>query len=332
VPITDISSLSITGDTGNDVVEIGTPLPFDPVFTGGGGTDRLTIDTGNRTFSGDLLSSLIEELVVGGTSNVTFTVPQHLSALTLNGTSHVTLAVGTGQLIDTNALTIAAGAFLNLGDGDMIVHTASIAARNAMLAAIVNSIKSSRNATPRWSGPGITDALAVTNPLVTVAAIGNVDNNGTLLKNTFDGVVVNANAVLVKTTYYGDADVDGDVDADDYAAIDAGFAQNLTGWFNGDNDYSGGKPNADDYFRTDRSFSGQGSPLGPPAAVAPASSETISEPQAPLSGSVSASSTDSSVVAPATFSSVPVAAVDTATTATLVTKKNKKHAPRTFDL
>jgi Ca2+-binding RTX toxin-like protein len=77
VPITDISSLAIAGDLGNDVVELGTPLPFDPVFTGAGGTDRLTIDIGNRTFSGDLLGSGIEELVLGGSSNVTFTVPQH---------------------------------------------------------------------------------------------------------------------------------------------------------------------------------------------------------------------------------------------------------------
>jgi hypothetical protein len=327
VPITDISSLSITGDTGNDVVEVGTPLPFDPIFTGGAGTDRLVIDTGNRTFSGDLLASLIEELVVGGTSNVTFTVPQHLSSLTLNNTARLTLANGTGQLIDTNALAIAAGALLDLGDGDMIVHTASAAARQTMLDTIVAKIKSSRNAAPRWSGAGITDALAAGNPLVTVAAIGNVDNNGTLLKSTFDGVAVNSSAVLVKTTYYGDHDLDGDVDADDYAAIDAGFAQSLAGWFNGDNDFSGGRPNSDDYFRMDQAFSGQGAPLGAPsAAPAPAAAETIVQPQAPLAETVTVASTNPTAVAPGTFA----VAVNTATTAAATAKKTKKHA-RPFD-
>jgi len=287
----------------------------------------LVIDIGNRTFAGDLLGNGIEELVLGGTSNVTFTVPQHLSALTLNNTAHLTLASGTGQLIDTSALTLAAGAILDLGDGDMIVHTASAAARQTMLNSIVTSIKSSRNASPRWSGAGITDALAVSNPLVTVAAIGNADNAGAALKTTFDGVSVNANAVLVKTTYYSDHDLDGDVDADDYAAIDAGFAQNLTGWFNGDNDYSGGKPNSDDYFRIDRTFSGQGSPLGQPA-VAPAAAETIVQPQAPLSATVTAS-TDT--VTPTTFASGPALSVNTATTVAATTKKNKKHEARSFE-
>ncbi|HEV8378105.1 MAG TPA: hypothetical protein VGP99_04595, partial [Tepidisphaeraceae bacterium] len=240
----------------------------------------------------------------------------------------LTLASGTGQFIDTSALVMAAGAVLDLGDGDMIVHTASAAARQAMLDIIVTKIKLSRNASPRWSGPGITDALAAGNPLVTVAAIGNVDNNGNPLKTTFDGVTVNGNAVLVKTTYYGDHDVDGDVDADDYAAIDAGFAQNLTGWFNGDNDYSGGKPNSDDYFRMDLAFSGQGAPLGAPQA-APAT-ETVQQPQAPLAETVTVSSNDTTDVAPGTFASEPALAVNTATTAA-ATKKTKKHAARSFD-
>src|SRR5205823_7656377 len=69
VPISDISSLSITGDTGNDVVELGTTLPFDPVFTGGGGTDRLTVDVGTKTIASDLQTSQIEELVLNGSSN-----------------------------------------------------------------------------------------------------------------------------------------------------------------------------------------------------------------------------------------------------------------------
>jgi len=120
------------------------------------------------------------------------------------------------------------------------------------------------------------------------------------------------------------------VDADDYAAIDAGFAQNLTGWFNGDNDYSGGKPNSDDYFRIDRTFSGQGSPLGAPAA-APASADTTVQPQAALSATVTSSSDATTALAPGTFASGPTLAVNTATTVAATTKKNKKHETRPFD-
>ena len=46
-------------------------------------------------------------------------------------------------------------------------------------------------------------------------------------------------AVLVKYTYYGDADFSGLVTFDDYARIDAGFSGSHTGWLNGDFDGSG---------------------------------------------------------------------------------------------
>lgn len=330
-PINEISSLTITGDTGNDVVELGTTLPFEPVFTGGGGTDRLVVDVGSKNFTADLLGSGLEELVAGGTSNITFTVAQHLSALTLNNTARVTLASGTGQFIDTSALTLAAGAVLDLGDGDMIVHTASAAARQAMLDSIVTRIKSARDFSPRWGGPGITSALAAGNPLVTLAAIGNANVVGNPIYTNFDGLLVNANVVLVKNTYIGDRDLDGDVDADDYAGIDAGFAQNLTGYYNGDFNYSGGKPNSDDYFLIDRTYSGQGAPLGAPEAVAPAPApvETVAEPVAPLSETITRTST--AVAEPGTFSVMPVGAANTTTTAASVQKKSKKRAARSFE-
>jgi len=67
--------------------------------------------------------------------------------------------------------------------------------------------------------------------------------------------------VLVVYTYQGDLDINGEINADDYARIDAGSAQQLTGYTWGDIDYSGGSPGPDDYFQIDRSFSDQSWPL-----------------------------------------------------------------------
>jgi len=39
--------------------------------------------------------------------------------------------------------------------------------------------------------------------------------------------------VLVKYTYYGDANLDGQVDGSDYSLIDNGYLNHLTGWYNG---------------------------------------------------------------------------------------------------
>ena len=46
----------------------------------------------------------------------------------------------------------------------------------------------------------------------------------------------------------------------DYALIDNGFNYSLTGWFNGDFDYSG-TINGTDYALIDNAFNAQGSPL-----------------------------------------------------------------------
>ncbi|HEV8292257.1 MAG TPA: hypothetical protein VGP94_10050, partial [Tepidisphaeraceae bacterium] len=96
------------------------------------------------------------------------------------------------------------------------------------------------------------------------------------LYSTFDGQPVDINSILVKYTYDGDANADGQINADDYAAIDTGFATHATGYRNGDFNYSGGQPNSDDYFTIDRAYSDQGAVLGevPTAPQAPLAQET----------------------------------------------------------
>jgi hypothetical protein len=56
---------------------------------------------------------------------------------------------------------------------------------------------------------------------------------------TFAGEAIDSTAILVKYTYYGDADFNGVVNFDDYSRTDAGFLNNRTGWLNGDFDGNG---------------------------------------------------------------------------------------------
>jgi hypothetical protein len=57
----------------------------------------------------------------------------------------------------------------------------------------------------------------------------------------------------MKYTYFGDANLDGQVNGTDYTAIDNGFNAGLTGWNNGDFNYDG-LINGDDYVLIDNSF------------------------------------------------------------------------------
>ena len=58
---------------------------------------------------------------------------------------------------------------------------------------------------------------------------------------------------LVRYTIYGDADLNGVVNFDDYARTDNGFLNNRTGWVNGDYDYNN-LINFDDYSLIDLAF------------------------------------------------------------------------------
>jgi hypothetical protein len=65
----------------------------------------------------------------------------------------------------------------------------------------------------------------------------------------------------VKFTYYGDTDLNGRVNFDDYVRTDNGFQQPSGRWINGDFDYSG-QVNFDDYVLIDFAFNNQNGTLG----------------------------------------------------------------------
>jgi hypothetical protein len=78
--------------------------------------------------------------------------------------------------------------------------------------------------------------------------------------------------VLVKYTYYGDANLDGAVTSADYSRIDSGYLADVsspgsvTGWFNGDFNYDG-QINGSDYTLIDNAFNTQGTAIAAEIAV-----------------------------------------------------------------
>ena len=72
----------------------------------------------------------------------------------------------------------------------------------------------------------------------------------------FNGRLIDPTTTLIKYTYYGDADFNGQVNFDDYSRIDNGFSTNKTGWLNGDFD-GNGVISFDDYSLIDLAFNTQ---------------------------------------------------------------------------
>ncbi len=161
---------------------------------------------------------------------------------------------------------------LDLTNNSMIVHNGSASAITSEIAVGYNG--------GHWNGAvGITSSTAAG---TTNTALGvELNSNGSAaLLSTFEGQPVTSTDVLVKYTYFGDANLDGVVNGSDYTLIDNGFNNNLTGWHNGDFNYDG-VVNGDDYTLIDNAFNTQGAQITGIAAeqiASPSASVAVPEP------------------------------------------------------
>jgi predicted outer membrane repeat protein len=181
-----------------------------------------------------------------------------------------------GPLV-VNNLTIVTGGTLDLGSGELVVQGGDLAAITADLASGYD------NGT--WTGTGIISSAAESDSthLTALGVIINNDGSGNPLYGSgavlgsFDGFDPSLNDVLIKYTYYGDADLDGKVDGSDYTRVDNGYLNRITGWLNGDFNYDGAV-NGSDYTLIDNAFNTQGASLSASIAA------QVASPAAELSG------------------------------------------------
>jgi fibronectin type 3 domain-containing protein len=278
----------ILGTTGNDSLSVnssvatfnGVPIYYTSAsgitFDGGAGHDTLTQAAGAAplTFGG---TSVNDTLIVNG-GLYTFAaptagsgiVPLELGTLSIAPGAEAVLANATAHtdrtVLQLNSLCIAGSTgnwlgTLDLGGNDLDLATGGLGqTTNQILLGYRQGA---------WTGKGIISSLAAANAsgLTTLGAIVNnvggttpLYGSGTAL-GLFDGLNPAATDVLVKYTYYGDANLDGKVDASDYSRIDNAFATGgKSGWFNGDFNYDG-VIDGSDYTLIDNAFNSQGAAL-----------------------------------------------------------------------
>ena len=187
----------------------------------------------------------------GTGTEVRFGATQHLAGLNLTAGANAQLLADGTRVLATRALLIDANnAQLDLIDNDLIVRygvqnpTSDIAAW----------IKSGFN-DYAWSGSGITSSAAANDPNQRTAL--GVMNNSLYGYGDWSGQTgLDGNEVLVKFTWYGDADLNGEVNYDDYLQWEGGLGGSGTGWLYGDFDYNG-EVNYDDYLMWEGALGGQ---------------------------------------------------------------------------
>lgn len=239
--------------------------------TGGGGADTLAIQGSSPALLNDAgADGTTLAITVSSNAALSFGPTENLASLSI-GSGATASMLGTGRILVTGSLAISGSndawqGQLDLGSNDLIVHNVDAPTAAASLATMTNQLKSGFNAgNGYWNGPGIASTAAAGDSryLKTLGVILN-NNNDTPIYNTFDGQGVLGTDVLIKYTYYGDADLNGKVDGTDYSMIDVGFNSQsgdtpLSGWTNGDFNYDG-KINGSDYSLIDNAFNMQSGP------------------------------------------------------------------------
>jgi fibronectin-binding autotransporter adhesin len=215
--------------------------------------------------------------------------------ITLNDGSTLAVSIGSSPAIGVTHGVLTATSISNTGSGtlDLARNDLDVTSQPGTLAAIT-ALVAAGYSNGTWSGPGITSSVAAadTTHLTALGVIVNNNGgsnplygNGGTIASTFDGITPAATDILVKYTYYGDANLDGTVDGSDYSRIDSGFLSQLTGWYNGDFNYDG-VINGSDYTLIDNAYNTQGASLaaaiaGPTAQIAGGSSASaVPEPAA----------------------------------------------------
>jgi hypothetical protein len=182
------------------------------------------------------------------------------AGLTVNAGTVQVLANGTNAgASEIGTLSIAGGATptaaLDLNDNDLVVS-------NTTSSVVTGAIAFARHG-GAWDRPGLTSSAArtQTNHATTLGVLSAAEYNSVGGTGSFSGQPYTTGDVLVKYTWYGDTDLNGKVNFDDYVRTDNGFNNHLTGWLNGDFD-GNGQVNFDDYVLIDLAFNTQSGTLG----------------------------------------------------------------------
>ena len=177
------------------------------------------------------------------------------------------LAMEAGSTLDLAHLNLhVSGVLANAGTLDLTTSNLVVDYDTTSPMAAIAAMVASGLSGGTWNGMGITSADAAAEP-DGLTAVGVLDNTDEKVggKTAFEGEPVDATAVLVKYTWWGDANLDGVVDANDYDVIDKNFLftpePDNMGWWTGDYNYDG-VIDANDYDRIDRAFLFQAGPLG----------------------------------------------------------------------
>ena len=226
---------ALNGGDGNDTLTGG---QGDGSINGGPQTDTINVIGNTTVLPGDGGDSVnVNTRGAGPAAHAVFESTQRIGALTIGGGGVATLTPGGGKVLTVTSLAITGSGKLDLNDNALIVDYSPPAA--SPIAAIQSLLRTGFNG-GAWNGSGIMSSLGEPSRF----ALGFAEAADAAVNGEFAGQAVDATAVLVKFTLYGDATLDGSVDFNDLASLAQNYNTPVSAaargsWSRGDFTYDG---------------------------------------------------------------------------------------------
>lgn len=206
-----VEAFSIVSGSGNDSFSIQNPTGTTTTTNAGGGLNSMYVSPGG---------------------NILFNASQNFSSLSLDtGASAATVASG-NLVLRTNNLTVYGTSRLDLANNTMILDYTGTSPASTLR----GYLTAGRNG-GAWNGS--TGIVSSSVAGLSGGAIGYGEASAILGANggTFAGQSVDATALLIRTTYLGDANLDRTVNAADFVLLSNNFGRTGAAWNQGDFNY-----------------------------------------------------------------------------------------------
>jgi hypothetical protein len=229
-----------------------------------GANSSLTITEGSMNVDTDGGPNLA--MSVEYADAMTFNASQHLRSLSIYGTTTRLAADGNRKIV-TPSVSLNDNGKLDLTNNKLIVTNGSLGSWNGSAYTGVTGLLQSGRGDGSWNGVGIiTSQTNATTSVLTTLAIASADELGV---TEWYGESVDFDDVLIAYTWGGDADLNGELNGDDYFFIDSNVANSgsVFGYHQGDFDLNG-EINGDDYFIIDGNITAAQAAGGPPPSLA----------------------------------------------------------------
>lgn len=239
--------------TGNGTLNILGPQSHGAgaAMTFSAGATQIATNAGNVSSPGTL--------TINANSTVDFSATQNLAALNVGAGATATLQGSGSRSIKASSVSVDPTSKLDLQDNRLIVDYTGGTVEGTIRPLLASGFNSGT-----WDGFGIQSAVAGSTLEYGLgyAEASDVISFGSNTTAAWGGQTVDTTSLLIRFSYMGDGNLDGTINADDYALIDL-FSQlpNSSGYSRGDFNYDAAI-NADDYAIIDINSTRQAGPLG----------------------------------------------------------------------